>query len=391
MQQDQATHDFLHYFKESLSADSFVKLTLSRPVDKKGDLRKVMTRIVEIKKGRVLSFTLRYLSRDEVKNFPFGEAGVRIEEWLGEVFLNADLFTLQGHYTLRYNKNRRGKLIVQPAAHEKAPPTRHDHRKKRLIDPARHGYLRQMGITGEDGKVVKRGQKKFRQINKYIEIIDALLQQQHIPDAPHIVDMGSGKGYLTFALYDYLVNNRQLHPRITGIELRQELVDFCNDLARSESFDGLDFLATDIHEYFPDRIDMLIALHACDIATDIAIAKGIQAGAEIIIVAPCCHKQVRKEMDGGAELQSILRHGILEERQAEIITDGIRSLLLEAHGYKTKVFEFISTDHTPKNLMITATKSQTNPEALAQVETIKRQFGIGYHYLERLLESSSDA
>lgn len=386
MQQDQATRDFLHYLQDSLSGQDFVKLTLSRPADKNGELRKVMTRIVNVKKGRLLSFTCRYATRDEVKNLDFGEAGAQIEEWLGRDFLNADLFTLQGHYTLRFNKKRRAKLLTQAAAHETAPPTGHDQIKQRLIEPDRQGYLYQMGISNSAGEVLKGGQKKFRQINKYIEIIDALLQQHSIPDDPYIVDMGSGKGYLTFALYDYLIRQRRLHPRITGIELRQNLVDFCNELATAEGFEHLHFLAVDIHDYFPKRIDILIALHACDIATDIAIAKGIKAGAEIIIVAPCCHKQVRKEMNCATDMQAILRHGILEERQAELITDGLRSLLLEAHGYKTKVFEFISTEHTPKNLMITATKSEARPEALAEVAAIKRQFGIGYHYLERLLE-----
>jgi hypothetical protein len=131
---------------------------------------------------------------------------------------------------------------------------------------------------------------------------------------------------------------------------------------------------------------MLIALHACDIATDIAIAKGIMADASIIVVAPCCHKQVRKQMNCTTEMQAILQHGIMEERQAELITDGIRALLLEANGYKTKVFEFISTEHTSKNLMITALKAKPNPDALAKIAAIKQQFGVEYHYLEKLLE-----
>ena len=131
---------------------------------------------------------------------------------------------------------------------------------------------------------------------------------------------------------------------------------------------------------------MLIALHACDIATDIAIAKGIQSDASIIIVAPCCHKQIRKEMNCSTSMQSILRHGILLERQAELVTDGIRALLLEANGYSTKVFEFISTEHTPKNVMIVATRGKINEDALGKIKSIKKEFGIGEHYLERLLK-----
>ena len=131
--------------------------------------------------------------------------------------------------------------------------------------------------------------------------------------------------------------------------------------------------------------DMVIALHACDIATDMAIAKGIQAGAQFIIVSPCCHKQIRSVMKHQNALSPILKNGILEERQAEIITDGIRALLMEAHGYRTQVFEFISSEHTGKNLMITGVKSTPNKNALIEVDNIKKLFGISYHYLETLL------
>jgi SAM-dependent methyltransferase len=244
-----------------------------------------------------------------------------------------------------------------------------------------------MGITSAEGKVRADGQRKFRQINKYIEIVDSLLQQHgHFPEQPHIVDMGSGKGYLTFALYDHLINNRGWEPTITGIELRENLVRFCNELAPKVGFTGLQFRAQDIFEYQPEHIDMLIALHACDIATDIAIAKGVQAGAEIIIVAPCCQKQVRKAMKPTDALQPMLRHGILQERQAELVTDGIRALLMEDQGYETKVFEFVSTEHTPKNLMIVGIKGRRNESALAEVERIKADFGVGEHYLEGLLQ-----
>lgn len=206
--------------------------------------------------------------------------------------------------------------------------------------------------------------------------------------------MGSGKGYLTFALYDFLKNHLSLSPVVTGIELRPNLVEFCNKTARESNFDGLHFVAQNISEYQPARLDMLIALHACDTATDLALAAGLRNTAKIIVAAPCCHKQIRKDMDAQNELAPVLRHGILEERQAEIVTDGIRALLLEAEGYQTKVFEFVSTEHTAKNVMITAVKPEhlrndarlaRREKALAQVNALKMGFGIGEHYLETLL------
>lgn len=377
--------DFISKLQNSLKTGAFVKLTLSKPGGKDKALKNVYARLVDIKGEPMLSFTLRYPTQDITKNYPFAEAITIIGFWLGNDFLNGDLYTTEGDFFIQYNKKRQPRLFTKAPSRQVSPASEHNQQKHRYIQPEGNVYLRAMGITGADGQVLPTGQKKFRQINKYIEIIDAQLQQASLSNHAHIVDMGSGKGYLTFALYDYLTNSLGLDITITGIELRQNLVDFCNELAEKAGFKNLSFIAQDISDYQPKRIDLLIALHACDTATDLAIAKGILAKAEIIVVAPCCHKQIRKQMQVTNDFQSILKHGILEERQAELITDGIRALLMEARGYKTKVFEFISTEHTSKNLMITGIKGKPNAEALEKVEAIKNQFGIDFHYLEKLL------
>ncbi len=377
--------EFMQQLQQSIAKRRFVKLTLSKSGGTDKDLKNIYARLIELKGEEALSFTLRYATRDEVKNHPIAEGVAMVGLWLGQDFLHGDLFTLDADVSIQYNKKRKPKLFVRPPSHLAPPPKTHDKPKQYLIEAEGNPYLPAMGITTASGKIAADGQRKFRQINKYIEIIDSLIQQQPLPPDAHIVDMGAGKGYLTFALYDHLRHRLGLQPAIVGIELRQPLVDFGNQLAQQIGYAGLSFLAQDIEQYQPERIDMLIALHACDIATDIAIAKGIQASAEIIIVAPCCHKQVRRQMQCQTDLQAILRHGILEERQAELITDGIRALLMEAHGYRTKVFEFISTEHTAKNLMITGVKGAPDPKALEAVAAIKRDFGIEYHYLERLL------
>ncbi len=376
---------FMEKFRASVAKHTFVKLTLSKQGGKDRQFKNVFVRPVELKGKLHLSFTLRYTTRDEVKNYPPEEAFTYVQLWLGQDFLNADLFTVQEDVSLQFNKKRKARLFTKSASTTAPPSLSHDRAKDRLISATDNAYLQALGITSTEGQVLKSGQKKFRQINKYIEIIDDVLRHHPLPRQPHIVDMGSGKGYLTFALYDHLTHQLQLEPQITGIELRPKLVAFCNDLAKQCDFQNLHFLAQDITDFPADQIDMLIALHACDIATDIAIAKGIQSEAQVIIVAPCCHKQVRKSMHCTNEMQAVLQHGILAERQAELLTDGIRALLLEANGYQTKVFEFISTEHTPKNVMIVATKGKTNVGALAEIAAIKQQFGIEYHYLERLL------
>ncbi len=378
---------FTKQIAQSINHQSFVKITLSKFVGTEPELKNIYARIVTIKNSAMLSFTYRYATKDIVKNYAIKEGIERIEKSLPSDFLMAELFTTENDLSLSFDKKGQANLVTKKATQTTVLSTQHDKQKKRNIEATEQKvYLNVLGITNLKGEVMQEGQKKFRQINKYIEIIDTLIDTT-FPDDAHIVDMGSGKGYLTFALYDFLRHKKKTQATIKGIELRQGLVDFCNDLAKKSNFEGLSFLASDINAYQPTRIDMLIALHACDIATDIALAKGIAAGASLIIVAPCCHKQIRKEMNTTSEMQSILRHGILEERQAELLTDGIRALLLEAHGYTTKVFEFISTEHTPKNVMIVGTKSNANPEAVQKIAAIKKQFGIKEHYLEKLLKT----
>ena len=375
---------FVEKLAQSLQNQSFIKITLSKP-EGYSDLKNIYGRLVEIKKQARLSLTFRYKTRDEVKNYDFTEGSLFIAEQLGTTFFNADLWTTEADFSLQISKNGESKLSEKkPSNTEGSVLIQHNNEKTRRLDP-KQPYFHALEITDAKGVVTPTGQKKFRQIDKYIEIIESLVRETELPNDPIIVDMGSGKGYLTFALYDFLKNNLQKDPSVFGIELRPKLVEFCNNLSKKCDFDKLSFVAQDINTFETNRLDMLIALHACDTATDIAIAKGIKSEAKIIVVAPCCHKQLRKELNVSNEMQPILRHGIMEERQAELLTDGIRALLMEAHGYRTKVFEFISTEHTPKNVMIVGIKSKPKKEALAQVEAIKKHYGIAFHALEKMI------
>ena len=389
---------FLEKIAQSVQNQTFIKLTLSKYVGNT-DLKNVYVRLVEIKKQLNLSFTYRYQTRDEVKNYenlPTGQVNTEgsrlIQDLLPKQFLNAELFLTDETILIQFDKKGENpKIFIKKNKQPQATNTiEHNHEKLRLISP-KSLYLNALDITTKDGLIKNDSQHKFRQINKYVEIIDNLLNEKPLPNDAVIADFGSGKGYLTFALYDHLTFNKKMTPSVFGFELRENLVKACNEIAQKSDFDNLKFIAQDINDFTINRLDMLIALHACDTATDIAIAKGIQAQAEIIVVAPCCHKQIRKAMRESTvvnEMTPILRNGIMEERQAELITDGLRALLMEAHGYKTKVFEFISTEHTPKNVMIVGIKGQVKPNALAQIEAIKAHYGIGYHHLEVLLKSS---
>lgn len=380
---------FLTFFKDAFTKGTFIKCTLSKPGAKAPqDLKNVYLRPVELKQGLKIAFNFRYKTRDEVKNFDLELGAAYLQTLLGEVFLNADFFSTTQDLTLGFDKKGAITLLMKKPTHAREVEMTHDRTKQRLLDPATP-WLHRLGITSAKGEVLAASQDKWKQINKFLEIIASVIKTDALPADLHIADMGSGKGYLTFALYDYLSNKLGLEPHITGIELRQNLVDFCNQLAKEANFTRLEFIAQDINKYNPARLDMLIALHACDTATDLALAKGILGQAKAIVVAPCCHKQIRKAMHTSNELEPVLRFGILEERQAEIITDGIRALLLEAEGYKTNVFEFISTEHTAKNVMITAVADARNKhqrtQALAKVAALKSGFGIAQHYLEGLL------
>lgn len=378
---------FLDHLSQALNGQQLSKLTLSKNRSAQSDLKNVYARLVMIKEEPHLSCTLRFVTRDETKNFPLTEATSAVKQWLTEDFRQAELFTVSEQFSLMISKKGKGLLRARTIANREPVSLEHNQEKQRPLADRPRPYLTSLGIAGQDGQILQNGRRKFRQINKYIELISHLLREQPLPKDARIVDMGSGKGYLTFGLYDYLVNETHLSLKMTGVELRPDLVKTCTTIAQENKFEGLEFIADDIHQYEPaGGIDMLIALHACDTATDEAIAKGIRAQAQLIIVAPCCHKQVRKAMHPPASLLPMLQHGILLERQAEMLTDAIRSLLLEAHGYKTKVFEFIGTEHTPKNVMITATKSKPRPEALEEIKQLKAQFGIERHHLEDLLQ-----
>ena len=379
---------FLDYILNSLENKEFQKITISQQRDKSSALKNVFAKAAILKAGIKLSFVYRYPTKDITKNFDFEEGLALIQDMLVKDFYQADLFTYTADWHYAINKNGISRLRKTPPTNTETPIYTHDKIKRRFITLENNVYLRELGIATADAKVKKDMEDKFRQINKYIEIADNIVNSAALPSAFHIVDMGSGKGYLTFALYDYLSNVLKLSPEIIGVEIRSELVESSNRIAHKAGFDKLKFQTGSIETAELAQIDMLIALHACDTATDEAIYRGIRADSKVIICAPCCHKQVRKQLNPENDLKSITKFGILEERQAEILTDGIRALVLEAYGYKTKVFEFISTEHTPKNVLIVGIKKgneKVDDSILDQIRNIKKLYNIQNHHLEKLL------
>lgn len=374
---------FSEVIQTSIASDDFVKITLSKPLRKNDGLRNIYVRLVLIQEELKLSFTYHYKTNDQVKNYSIIEGVEVLQEFLLNTFRTAVVFTLKEDVQVFVSKKKVVSYKKGAPSFTNKPPVTHDKPKEKRADMG--AYLRFLGVTDADNNVIPKMADKYRQINKYLEIMEGLISNAKLPKQIQIVDMGSGKGYLTFALYDYLVVQRKMNVTVTGIELRKELVDYCNDVASKCEFEHLKFECKPIQEYANKKIDILIALHACDTATDDAITKGIVAKAGLIVCAPCCHKQIRQSLKGKEQEDPILKYGIFKERQFEMVTDTIRALILEKRHYQTKIFEFISNEHTRKNVMLVATKSnkEVDEKGLNQkIKGIKDAYGIEEHYLE---------
>ena len=381
------TEKFIAELQKSLQNSTFVKLSLANYKGTEEHLQRISVRRIETKKGAKLAFQSRYLTRDVVKNFEPGDAADRIVRHLENGFRSAHLFTTESDIQLTIGK-KSSRLVVGKPSFNANPATAHDREKKYLVDPSAY-YLKALGITTDSGQIRSNQHDKWRQINKFVEIVDGLIKNSPLKEKQdlRIVDMGSGKGYLTFALYDHL---RKRKAYLTGVEQRPELVALCNDIAKGSGFNGLNFIQGTIAEFDPGDVDILIALHACDTATDDALYKAISANVSIVVAAPCCHHELKKQIRPPKLLTGILKHSIMLERTAETLTDGIRSLLLESHGYKTKMFEFVATEHTPKNNMLVATRRPDPLNAqpkLNEVEKIMEEFGIEQQRLAELIRS----
>jgi len=385
------TDQFLKLVKNSLKDDTFVKLSLGNYKGTETGLKNIYIKRISIKNQDKLNFTYRYATRDIVKNYSLPEVSDHISKAFADGFRFAGLYTTGFDMVLELDNKGNTRLKQSAATNSEVPAAAHDRAKNRLITAEGKQYLQDLNITGRDGKVLNHAQDKYKQINHFVQITDSLLKETDKNKLHKVVDMGSGKGYLSFALYDYLTNVLHTEATLTGIEFRKDMVDLCNKIAQKAGFTGLDFVEGTIEQYNSEGTDILIALHACDTATDDAIWKGITAGAQLIMVAPCCHKQIRREIEkhkATNELDFLTKYGIFMERHAEMVTDGIRALILEYYGYTTKVFDFISDAHTPKNVMIAAVKNDANrmknQDIPRQIKELKSYLGIGYHHLERL-------
>lgn len=404
MQSKSSLDRFLDKVDASLREETLVRLVLSssRSGNKDKDTgQRVTIRLIELQSELCFQVTRQVGNQSQVENGRAAELVGWIRRQVPDPFTNALLGTTKKDWQLTLLDQGEWRLVSHPPAQRTVPPRSHDRSKATALDSSARDWLEGLDILDAQGKPRASMSDKYRQICRFVEILDHHLgprfERSSAPSESQlqplrIADMGCGKGYLTFAVWHWLHRVRRRPVQILGYESRPSLVADCNALAKRVGAEGLEFVAGSIEstEWQPGSLDALIALHACNTATDHAIAKGIQAGAQAILVAPCCHQALRPEIVDPKVLSPVLQHGLFKERLAEWLTDGLRALYLEQAGYRVKAIEFVSSEHTGKNLMLCAVRDTDAPTSFQRTDAIaslKAFFGLSQFPLDSVMGS----
>ena len=342
---------------EQCLGQNFVHMIISNP--KKGDFAgKVDVRCYE-DKGTLMFQFARYqnnqvfhlnYAKEEAKNYILSE--------LVPIYRQMQFFTTEKQYTILISK--KGKITIKG-------------KTKRVKN---HLFLIELGVQAEDGRIRDKKQKKFRQINRFLEFIRDVSDKLPKDKELTIVDFGCGKSYLTFAMYYYLKIMNGYRVRMIGLDLKSDVIQHCNELAKRVGYEELTFLEGDISSFEGvNQVDMVVTLHACDTATDFALDKAIRWGAKVILSVPCCQHEVNAQLKND-RMQPIFKYGIIKERMAALMTDALRANLLEQAGYETQILEFIELEHTPKNLLIRAVKTDKKQGNMDAYKKVCDEFGI---------------
>ena len=262
---------------------------------------------------------------------------------------------------------------------KKIEPTSHN-KSKNYILRGDEPFLKLLGVSDEKGRVFDKKQAKFRQINKFLEFVRDV--ESKLPEGDlRICDLCCGKSYLSFAVYHYFAVIKQRRVKMTGVDLKADVIEYCNDVAQRLSFDGLEFLCGDVNLYdTSDRVDMVISLHACDIATDIVINKAIEWNVDVILSTPCCHHDLNKKLDCEA-LDFIGKHSMLRQKLCDAATDALRLALLEANGYEVAAFELIDPEETPKNVMLRGVRQKGFDKNSDAAKKLYEKYKLSYEFL----------
>ena len=366
----QVTEEFKDIVKNSFNAD-FISAVISSPREK-GDIVKIKVR--PIKKKDEILFQFEEFKNNQAfhKNMDAEAAATYLESQMSK-FKQMQMETLQMRYQVMLSK--RGKMTIQKkrqAGEVKAADMSHNRSKRYILEEGtKVPFLQDLGVMTQNGDIVKSKFDKFRQINRFLEFIEDILPQLPKGREITILDFGCGKSYLTFAMYYYLHELQKYDIRIIGLDLKTEVIKHCNQLAEKYGYEKLKFLEGNIADYTgADEVDMVVTLHACNTATDFALAKAIGWKAKVILSVPCCQHELNEQMENEI-LAPIFSYGLIKERMAALFTDALRAEYLKREGYDTQILEFIDMEHTPKNILIRAVytgKKANNEEAIQKCE-----------------------
>ncbi|BCG61015.1 methyltransferase [Paenibacillus sp. URB8-2] len=366
---------------------SLIAGTLSQLRKKDGaSYSKVGIKPVQLKNGLHYQFAYYTGSQVEHRNIPAESAADELKLLLGDVFRQGLLCTEEADYQVLISKKLKATILTKPPTKKAAADLSHNRRKQYVLEEGEPvPFLIELGIMNDSGKVHAKKYDKFRQINRFLEMVEDVLPSLPAGRPLTIVDFGCGKSYLTFALYHYLAVREKRELNIVGLDLKADVIAHCSALADKLGYDKLRFLVGDIADYNElDRVDMVVTLHACDTATDAALEKAVRWGASVILSVPCCQHELFAQIENEI-MEPLLSHGILKERFSALATDAIRAKLLDLMGYRTQLLEFIDMEHTPKNILIRAVKSGSgDSDAKWREYTAFRDFLGAKPYLERV-------
>lgn len=294
------------------------------------------------------------------------------------------LVSKKGTMTVKAKRRQPAKIMASPA------DLSHNRQKRYILEEGKPvPFLEDLGVLTADGRVVKAKYHKFKQINRFLEFIEDILPRLPKEREVTIIDFGCGKSYLTFAMYYYLKELKGYSIRIIGLDLKQDVINRCNELSERYGFEQLHFYHGDIATYEGvSQVDMVVTLHACDTATDYALAKAVRWNASVILSVPCCQHEVNRQMKN-ALMEPVLQYGLIKERMAALYTDAIRAQLLERQGYRTQILEFIDMEHTPKNILIRAVKQGEKKDNHKELTELMEFLSVE-PTLSRLLEADGE-
>ena len=364
--------------------ETFISATLSNPKEK-GYYRKLEIKLINIKLTNIYQFI--YYSDTQVfhKNLNYKETIETFKNEILDNYKNAQIFTSLNDYSLF--SNRLKDISIKKLKPSKVKVTQTNNRQKNYILPENTfiPFLYELGIVNEEGKMHNSKYSKFKQVNRYLEFIDDIIDNFNKDETINIVDFGCGKSYLTFATHYYFKEIKKLKVNIIGLDLKKDVINDCNKIVDKYHLEGIKFLTGDIKDYINEgRVDMVISLHACDTATDYALHQAIKWKSKVIFAVPCCQHEVNKQIKLNS-LSAISDYGLIQERMASLLTDLTRAEILKSIGYKTQILEFIDLEHTPKNILIRAILTNNiDPNAQNKINELKKEFNYTLT-LEKLL------